>query len=225
MKRSTKFACLTLVMAVAMAWAANAAQAEIKWIVEGKALPENEKHKVTCQLPINEESGKPEPFTIETVQFGAELDLEFKEAACEEWVIWNSKGEALSLGRLKLGKGSVNVANCSVEDPGKGAGTVTSESLSGNLVEFAGLTSGLGSTYKPAAGTAMAVIHIVGGACAVAGAYTVTGTDVAEVPPLNVLTPNPIAFLFNLGIEEATGDHLKINKKAAIATGTLDFYL
>jgi hypothetical protein len=224
MKRSTKIAGLTLVMAIVMAWTATAAQANIEWIVEGKAIPEGVHHKVECTLPINEFL-ETEPLLIESEIFGVELEFEFDEAACEEWFIWNTKGEAFSSGRLKLGKGTVNVPNCTVEQAGKGAGTVTSEPLSGHVGKFAALETELGITYKSTTGNDMAIIHVVGAGCAIKGNYALEGMDVAEVPPLNELTPNPIPFDFSLEIEELIGERLDLVEEPASIEGGLDFYL
>lgn len=211
MKRRTKFACLTLVMAVAMAWTATSAQA-LEWIVEGAPLKLNEKRPVSC--------GAFGPLEFETEQFGALVRVRFEEAECQEFVIWNTEGklerEALSSGEVEFGEGSTNIPGCTPN--------LTTETWAGKAKLFGGLGTGTGVTYS-APGEVLGVLHMVGAACPLVGGFVIEGTLVAEVPEVNVLVPNPVAFRFGPGIEEATGDLITINEEPTIFAGTLNFTL
>lgn len=210
MKRRTKFACLTLVMAVAMAWTATSAQA-LEWIVEGAPLKLNEKRAVTC-----EQSGAQD---MATEQFGAVIQIEFRKAECKEFVIWNTEGkaerEALSSGKVKFSEGASNILGCTPE--------LTTETLAGKAKLFAGLGTKTGVTYSGAPN--IGVLHMAGAGCAIAGEYLIQGTLVAEVPEVNVLVPNPVAFRFDPAVEAVTGDLITVNEEPATFEGLLDFTL
>ena len=201
MKRRLKVAGVTLVMAVVIGTTAASAQA-LEWIVE-PPLKLNEKHPVTCK-------GKG-PMEIESIVAGAAVDLEFSQLKCSEnWVIWNTKGatevEAYSLGKLELSEGIVvgHEATCQIP-----AGKVTTGELTGHAGIFAALETHTGVTYKAPVGELIAEFKVeakVGQKCPLAGTYQLKGMDVAEVPEVNELEPNPIAYRFNLAIEKRSAN-------------------
>jgi hypothetical protein len=213
MKRRTKFACLTLVMAFAMASTATSAQA-LTWVVKGKILTPNEFHEVHCH--------QAEPFLIEGEAGGAEVDLEFAKVECQEWVIWNTMEQAYSTGKLALTEGKVLGAlgkNCEVEN-----GMVTTELLTGHAGEFPKLPAKFGVTYKPVVGETIAIIHfksIKGKVCALNGINVpLKGMDVAEVPELG---EGVLPYKFSFEIEEIVGERLIFGEEPASLDGIIHF--
>lgn len=140
---------------------------------------------------------------ITSVQFGAELILTASELECVSCSAENEKVggvfHASGSGRLLFKKVSLNVANCTVEDPVKGPGTIFTEPLKFST------TSKSGYKWEPVTPSTFAVIHIVGASCSIAGNYTLTGTAFASA--------TGATFSFNVTTE------LKMNKKAATLVG------
>jgi hypothetical protein len=214
MKRSTKLACLTLVMGVVMAWTATSAQA-LTWVVNDKNLPLDEDHPVTC-----EEVG---PLDLEGEDFGTDLDFRFHRADCDEWEIWNTevemKPEALSLGTLELSEGEVvGFDTCELED-------AVSEPITGRAALYPELGTKTGVTYWPRFEDLITldVVAEKGEACLIEGEYPVEGAVVAEVPEVDKFLPNPLPYDFDAEVEEITGDHLSIFEEPFSLEGNIDF--
>lgn len=206
MRRGVRLAVVTVALAVTLG--ATAANAEAyEWIVEGKPLPEGVKKELTCNA-----AG---PFSVKGKVLAQEVQIEYAETNCLGWVIWNSAGEAYSLGRLVLnGAAVVKPLGC------KTALGITTNLLTGRALKFPKLPSELGLTYRPLEGETLATIKLEG--CAAAGLYKLTGMTVAEVEPLNVLKEVQ-PYEFSKEIEELVGERLKLGGEVASFDGLLEF--
>jgi hypothetical protein len=127
-------------------------------------------------------------WVLATEQFGAKLVLtETGGIDCENCMVENQASPmdfTGTGGRLLFTGVTVNVPNCTVEEPGKGAGTVTTEPLK---VTASVPTSAMLSPVTP---TTFAVIHVVGGSCVIKGNYTVKGSSVTATVSGDVLKVN-----------------------------------
>jgi hypothetical protein len=208
-KRALGLAALTALACIAFGAIASAAHAEATWVIEEKVLPEKEHFKIpSCT--------QSESSVLTSTVLGSALKLTGK-TSCPEAEIWNEKGIAYWQGKFKL-------SGVTVDEPTgcKTPAEVTTNTMTGKLVENAKLGSKLGITYQPSVGETIASIKLEG--CAAAGTYPLKGTMGAETEPLNVFKKVQ-PFKFSAAAATALGDSLKLGTQAASLTGTLEVNL
>jgi hypothetical protein len=113
---------------------------------------------------------------------------------------------------------------CSVKSSGGApAGTITTNGLTGTLVDVAGSSY---VTFTPTTGTSFVNIEVTGEECGLATTANVTGTAVAKIlnPAAGVLATN-VELESSQAISEAAGDKLLFGAREAWLDGKVDLHL
>ncbi len=212
-KRALRLLGVTVLACVAMGALAGSAQA-YEWIYRGEVIPENKKEEVECN--------QVEPFFL-TGSIGSTkvpVEVEFETVTCEEWKIWNSLGEAYSLGELDF-QGATMLGELGTVC---GVTAGLTKPLTGKAESFPKLKTTAGLTLAPEEGfTNWIVLHITGASCPIAGNRPVRGIDTTEVEPGEFLTNEIPPWAFSAEVQAATGSSLEFAGNQAVLTGELKF--
>ena len=131
-------------------------------------------------IPVGESTGLGldalTTWELSTEQFGASIVLTGTAVDCENCMIENQENAGVmdvtgSIGGLLFTGVTTNIQNCTVEDPVKGAGTVTTEALKVTVQTPTSVV------VTPVNGGTFATFHVVGPKCLIAGNYAIKGTS------------------------------------------------
>lgn len=209
---------VSVMACVALGAFAASAQAGT-WIVEGKELKEGVDHPVTCNRAVEVEK-LVVPFTLTGTVGSTPVKIEFGKVECvkEAFVIFDQGGVAYSEGKFHFSEGKI------LEPTGCSIGEFTTEPITGQVKEYAGLAPNVGITYSPKTVGGNWATMTITGTCAAAGNRIMKGFTVAQIVP-GIFEEGKIPeYKFSPSIETATGSELKFAGNAAHLAGALKFF-
>jgi hypothetical protein len=181
---------------------ATAVESTGSWSEGGTPL--KEPVGVLCDLPVNPPSG-----TLVTTVEATAVELKWTGLTCPESQLYNESSKAKAKATLKFsGVTVVKPAGCAVS-----GGSITTAALAGQVF-MEGSKALL--RYAPASGSTFATFKI--GECAIAGSYTVKGSEFGEMANPTGVVESSQVLKFSGAINSAAGGSLTAGGNPVVIT-------